>query len=155
MQHLRWLLLIVLPRYSKVSWGACFLISCLHVLSILIKIFHETLSQIIIYHHTTKQFFPYLTWLVTCFWFQKMFSKNIICFRFLWKTYTKRCTSNYVISRVKGLSSPVLRDWSGALNFRVWFGKRYMAVKIPILILFGFYLLCWLNKHLFCVLSLW
>ena len=34
MQQHRWLILTVLPRYSKVSWGACSLISCLHVLSI-------------------------------------------------------------------------------------------------------------------------
>ena len=38
MQHLRWLLLTVLPRYSKVSWGAG---SRLYVFLILIKNFHE------------------------------------------------------------------------------------------------------------------
>ena len=38
MQHLRWLLLTGLPRYSKVSWGAG---SRLHVFAILIKNFHE------------------------------------------------------------------------------------------------------------------
>ena len=36
-----------------------------------------------------------LIWLVTCFWFQNMFWKNINCFRFRWKTYTMHCTSNY------------------------------------------------------------
>ena len=35
--YLWWLLLAVLPHYSKVRWGACFLILSLHVLSILIK----------------------------------------------------------------------------------------------------------------------
>ena len=64
-----------------------------------------------------KQFLPCLNWLVTCFWFQNMFWKNINCFRFWWKTYTKRCTSNYVISRVKWLSSPALCVWSGAFKF--------------------------------------
>ena len=44
-QNLWWLLLTVLPQYSKVSWGACFLISHLHVHSILIKSFHETLRK--------------------------------------------------------------------------------------------------------------
>ena len=38
-QHLWWLLLTVLPWYSKVSWGACYLILCLHMLSTLIKTF--------------------------------------------------------------------------------------------------------------------
>ena len=44
-QHLRWLPLTVLPQYSKVSSGACFLISHLLVLLILIKNFHETLHK--------------------------------------------------------------------------------------------------------------
>ena len=120
--------------------------------SILIKNVHKMLL---------KQFFT-ITWqiklfgawlLVTCFWFQNMLLKNINCFRFWWKTYAKRCTSNYVISRVKWRSFPALFGWSGVFNFRVWFGKRNMTVKIPILILFLFYLLCWLINHLFCVLS--
>ena len=76
------------------------------------------------------------------------------CFRFWWKTYTKRCTSNYVLSRFKRLSSPVLCGRSGAFNFRVWFGKRNLAVKMPILILLCFCLLCCLKNHLFWVLSL-
>ena len=54
--------------------------------------------QIILYYYVTNQFLPCLIWLVTCFWFQNMFWKNINFFRFWWKTYTKRCTSNYVIS---------------------------------------------------------
>ena len=33
MENFRWLLLIVPPQYSKVSWGPCSLISHLHVLS--------------------------------------------------------------------------------------------------------------------------
>ena len=41
----RWLLLKVLPQYSKVSWGACSLIFRLHVLSILIKNLHKTLHK--------------------------------------------------------------------------------------------------------------
>ena len=88
----------------------------------------RNVAQIILYYHVTKQFLPCLNWLATCFWFQNMFWKNINCFRFWWKTYTKRCTSNYVISRVKRLSSPALCGWSGAFNFRVWFGKRKNAV---------------------------
>ena len=102
--------------------------------------FSRNVAQIILYYHVTKQFLPCLIWLVTCFIFHNMFWKNVNCFRFSWKTYTKRSTSNYVISRVKRLSSPVLCGWSGALNFRVWFGKWNMAVEIPILILFRFLL---------------
>ena len=69
-----------------------------------------------------------LNWLVTCFRFQNLFWKNINCFRFWWKSYTKYCTSNYVISRVKTFSSPALSGWSGAFNFRVWSGKRKNVV---------------------------
>ena len=38
-EHLRWLLLTVLPHYSKVTWGVCSLISCLHVLSVLSRMY--------------------------------------------------------------------------------------------------------------------
>ena len=105
MQHLRWLLLAVLTLYSKVSWGACSLISRLHILLILIKMFHET--QIILYYYVTKQFLPCLNWMVTCFRFYNMFWKNN-CFQFLMKNYTKHCASNCVIARVRTLSSPAL-----------------------------------------------
>ena len=81
-QHLRWLLLTVLPRYSKASWGASSLISRLHVLSILIKKFHETLL---------KYFFT-ITWQVNFFlaWFdwsrtsdfRICFGKTLIAFDF-------------------------------------------------------------------------
>ena len=90
--------------------------------------FSRNVAQLNFFYHVTNQFLLCLIWLVTCFWFQNMFWKNINCFRFWWKTYTKRCTSNYVISRVKRLSSPALCGWSGAFNFRVWFGKRKNAV---------------------------
>ena len=112
----------------------------------------RTVAQIILYYHLTNRSLLCLIWWVMYFWFQNMFWKNINYFRFWWKTYTKRFTSNY--SRVKRLSSPALWGWSGALNFRVWFGKRNMAVKILILILFLFCLLFWLKNHLFWVLPL-
>ena len=44
-EHLWWLFLKVLPHYSKISWGACSLISRIHVLSILIKNVHKTLHK--------------------------------------------------------------------------------------------------------------
>ena len=62
----------------------------------------QNVAQVILHYHVTKQFLPCLNWLVT-FW------KNINCFRFSWKTYTNRCTSNYVISRVKRLSLWLVR----------------------------------------------
>ena len=62
--------------------------------------------QIILYYYVTNQFLPCLIWLVTCFWFQNMFWKNINCFRFWWKTYPKCCTSSYVISRIKSFLHP-------------------------------------------------
>ena len=153
MQHVQWLLLTVVPWYSKVSWDACSLISHLHMLSILIKNFHETLHKK--FFNITWQNNFFLSWIDWSQTFDfRMFWKNINCFWFWWKTYTKCCTSNYVITCVKRLSSPVLCLWSGALSFRVWFGKRNIAVKILILILFRFCLLCWLRKHLFGILSL-
>ena len=94
----------------------------------------------IFYYYVINQFLPCMFW------------KNN-CFRFWWKTYTNRCTSNYIKSGVKLFSSPALCIWSGAFNFRVWFRKWNMVVKIPILILFFFCLLCWLKNLLFCVLS--
>ena len=110
-----------------------------------------------------KTIFPCFNWLVTCFQFQSMFSKNISCFRFWWKTYAKRCTSN---NYVKRLSSPALCGWSGwCFQFQgmIWKTKecrkqkyciKNMAVKIPILVLLRFCLLWWLKNYLFCVLSL-
>ena len=44
-EHLRWLLLAVLPQCNEVSWGACSLISLLHVLSILIENLHKMLQN--------------------------------------------------------------------------------------------------------------
>ena len=86
----------------------------------------QNVAQLILYYHVTKQIPPCLNWLITRFWiwFLNMFWKNINCFQFWWKTYTKRCTSNCVISHVKRLSSPTLCDWLGAFSFRAWFGKR-------------------------------
>ena len=125
--------------------------------------FSRNVAQVILYYHVTKQFLACLSWLATCFWFQNMFWKNINRFRFWWKTYTERCTSNYVILRVKRLSSPALCGWSGAFNFRVWFGKRRMRGKQKYCIktwrwksrfwfCSTFVLLCLLKNHFLCVL---
>ena len=57
----------------------------------------RTVAQIILYYHLTNRSLLCLIWWVMYFWFQNMFWKNINCFRFWWKTYTKCCASNYVI----------------------------------------------------------
>ena len=107
MQQLRWLLLAVLPRYSKVSWGVCSLISRLHVLSILIKNLHEKLHKLFFAITWWNNFL--LAWIdwSSAFDFRICFGKTLIASDFDEKL-TKRCRSNYVISRVKSLSSPVL-----------------------------------------------
>ena len=115
----------------------------------------QNVAQIILYYHVAKQFLPYLNWFIMCFRFKNMFWKNS-CFRFWWKTYTKRWTNNYVISCVKRLPQPALCGWSSAFSFRIWLENgrmpckqkyliKTMAIKIPILILFRFRLLCYLS----------
>ena len=44
-EHIRRLILTVLPLYNKVNWGVYPLISRLHVLSILIKNLHKALHK--------------------------------------------------------------------------------------------------------------
>ena len=44
-EHLRWLLLTILPQYNKASWGACSLNLHLHVILILIKNFRKALHK--------------------------------------------------------------------------------------------------------------
>ena len=98
----------------------------------------------------TKQILPCLNWFITCFRFQNMFWKNISCFWYWWKTYTKRFTSNNLLSRVRRLSLPALYSWSnsgydlenGRMSCKQKFWIKNIVVKIPILILFRFCLLC-------------
>ena len=90
--------------------------------------FKQNVTQIILYYHVTKQFLPCLNWLITCFRFQNMFWKNISCFRSWWRTYTKRWTNSYLISRDKNLSTPAPCGWSRTFNLRIWFGKRMKTV---------------------------
>ena len=92
MQHLRWLLLKVLSRYIKVSWGACSLISGLHVLSILIKNFHETHKYFFTITWENNFLLAWIDWRVHLI--SEYVLGNINCFRFWWNTYKKRCTSN-------------------------------------------------------------
>ena len=97
-----------------------------------------------------------------------MFWKIINFFR--WKTYTKHCTSNYVISRVKGLSSPVLCI-SGGIRVRIPQELNVLAFwswNLDVVVFWSWNLnvvaFCTLKKHLgimmlwlicFCFLMLW
>ena len=152
-QHLWWLLLTVLPRHSKVA-STCF------------WFWSKTLTKRCTnnYYQVTKQFLPCLRWLVTSFQFQNMFWKNVNCFRFWWKTYTKRCRNDYVISRVKTFFPCSLwlvrcfqfqgMIWKTEECCKQKYCIKNIAVKILILILLCFCLLCWLKNYLFYVLSL-
>ena len=91
-ENLQWLLLKVLPQYSKVSCGVCSLILHFHMLSNLIKNLHKALHK----------------------WF-----------------FTITYQNNFFLAWI---------DLSRAFDFRIYFGK---TLKIPILILFHFCLLCW------------
>ena len=77
-EQLSWLLLTVLSQYSKVRVVVCFMISRLHVLSILIKNLHKTLHK----------YFLSRDRIISSFLAE--IKKSINCFRFWWKTYTKR-----------------------------------------------------------------
>ena len=92
--------------------------------------------------------------------------KNINCFRFWSKTYPERCTNiNYVIHVSKYffplhfavslvLSIPGYDLGNGRILCKQKYCIKNMAVKISILILFCFCLLCWFKIHLFCIMSL-
>ena len=84
----------------------------------------QTDAQLILYYQVTKQIPPCLNWLITRFWiwFLTMFWKDISCFQFWSKTYTKRCTNNYLGNSV------ALCGWWIGFNFRIWLGKRKNAV---------------------------
>ena len=53
-EHLRWLLLIVLPLYSKVTWGVCFFISPPCAFDFDQKL-TQNVAQIILYYQVTKE----------------------------------------------------------------------------------------------------
>ena len=72
----------------------------------------QNVAQIIFYYHVKKQYLSCLNWIITYFLFQNMFWKNISCFWFWWKTYTKCCTNGNVILRVRRLSLPAICGWS-------------------------------------------
>ena len=59
---------------------------------------------------------------------------------------------HFAVGQVPSISAYDLK--SGRMPCKQKYHIKNMAVKIPILILFCFFLLCWLKNHLFCVLSL-
>ena len=93
-EHLRWLLLTILPKFSKVRWGCLFFDFAPPRAFNFDQKLKQKVAQIFFYYHMTKQFLCCLNWLITCFWFQNMFWENISFFWFWWETSTKRCTSN-------------------------------------------------------------
>ena len=107
-EHLQWLLLTVLPQYSRVSWGVSSLISRLHVYSILINNLHECCTNTMWYH----------------------VSKDFLCLHF-------------VDGQVLSISGYDLENGRKPYKQKYWI--KNLAVKIPILILFHFCLLCWLS----------
>ena len=67
-------------------------------------------------------FLAWIDW--SCaFNFRICFGKTLVAFDFDEKTHTKSVAQNYVISRVKRLSSLAFCGWSSTFNFRIWFGK--------------------------------
>ena len=87
----------------------------------------------------TKQFLACVNWLITCLRFQNMFGKNIDCFRFWWKTYTKRSTSNNVISRVKRLSS--MEYWV------YWVRHAFFPCTLRLVRCFQFWIMIWKTEE--------
>ena len=90
----------------------------------------------------TKQFLSCLNFSSKCFRFHNMFWRNISCFRFLGKTYTKRCIELqcYITCQKDFLRHFALDQfqnmnwkWKNAVKQKYWI--KSMAVKIPILIL--------------------
>ena len=114
----------VLPQYSKVSKGVCSLISVLWYLpvrSTLIKNLHKTWYKLFFIITWQIIFFPFF------FLFDKVLSISEYVLERNWllsilmKNLTKRCTNNFVISRVSE------KTFSAC---RIWFGKRKIAVLI-------------------------
>ena len=105
-------------------------------------------AQIILYYHVTKQFLACFNWLVTIS--EYVLGKTLIAFDFDEK-------HNIMCQKI---SSPALCDWSGAFNFRVWFGKRKNESKNMVLKTWPWEFRIWFSSaflyfaDLFCILSL-
>ena len=81
-QHLLWLLLTVLPRQSKASWGACSLILRLPCNFDFDQKLSRNVAQIILYYHVTNQFFVAWFYWSHAFDFRICFGKILIVFHF-------------------------------------------------------------------------
>ena len=82
-ENLRWLLLTVPPQYSEVSLGVSYLVSCLHLLSNLIKNLRKTLHKK--FFTFTWQNNVFLAWINLSRAFDFRIWENISCFQFWWK----------------------------------------------------------------------
>ena len=147
--RIAWLFLAVLLRYGKSIGGPVLWCRASTCFRFLWKTFTKSCTNNTLLSRD-KIFLACMNWLVTCFWFQNIFWKTINCFRFWWETYTKCCTSNYLTSHVKRLYFAI--GWvlsvsgydleNGRMPCKQKCYIKNMAVKIPILILFRFCLLC-------------
>ena len=160
---LLWLLLIVLPQYSKVTWGACFLISCHHMFSILIKTFMKrcTNNSLLSRGKTISSLLELKDHVLSIS--QYVLEKQLlsILMKNLHKALRIYCVIHmstdflplhFAVGQVLSISGYDLEN--GRMPCKQKYCIKNMTVKIPILILFRFCLLCWLKNHLFCVLSL-
>ena len=151
------MLLMVLPQYSKVSRGACCLISHLHMLSILMKNFHKTLHKQFFTITWQNNFFLAWTDLSCAFDFRICFGKALVAFNFNEKLTQSlaQITVQYPVSKdflslyfavdqVLSISGYDLEN-GRMLCCKQKYWIKNTAVKIPILNLFHFCLLFYLS----------
>ena len=118
-EHLRWLLLTVLPQCRKVSWGACSLKSRLYVR--LHVLFWSKTSTKRCTDNCLLSRDNIISFLLELIYHVLSISEYILenhysCFRFWWKACTKCYTNNYVICNVL---KPCTCGWSSAFSFRI------------------------------------
>ena len=147
---LLWLLLIVLPQYSKVTWGACFLISCHHMFSILIKTFMKrcTNNSLLSRGKTISSLLELKDHVLSIS--QYVLEKQLLSI--LMKNLHKALRI-YCVIHMSTDFLPLHFAVGQVLSISGYDLENSIVVKIPILILFRFCLLCWLKNHLFCPVS--
>ena len=122
-EHLWWLLLMVLSRYSKVSLSVCSLISRLHVLPILIKNYTKLCTNHPLLSRDKAISSLVLNWLITwsrAFDSRIYFGKTLISFDFDENIHKTLHTL---------LCNITCQKTCLAFNFRIWIGKRKMVCK--------------------------
>ena len=113
----------------------------------------QNVGKIICYYHVTKWFLPCVNWLIICFCFRRCFGKALVAFGFDEKLTQSvvQTTIQYHVSKeflrlyfavdqVLSISEHHLENGRMPCNQKYWI--KNMAVKILILILLRFRLLC-------------